>query len=151
MRVRSLPPTLGLVPLLLAAILSTASARASGEASAKPKLVLRAAPTYGTPSTLFVFRAQLTGVPESEDFYCLSTEWVWEEQADSSLNEAECPPFVPGETKIDRTFVEEQSFRRPGPHRVRVVLRQGDKEIASASITVTVRDLPSPPPDDPAS
>jgi len=133
--------------LLLVAALSAASAVG---ASTKPKLSLSVAPTHGSPSTLFVFRALLKGAQDTEDFYCLSTEWVWEEQADSSLNEAECPPFVPGETRVDRTFVEEQSFRRPGPHRVRVVLRKGEKELASASITVTVRDIPNPPSEDPA-
>jgi hypothetical protein len=126
--------------LLLIAILCAASTL---DASAKPKLSLSVAPTHGSPSTLFVFRALLKGVQDTEDFYCLSTEWVWEEQADSSLNEAECPPFVQGETRVDRSFVEEQSFRRPGPHRVRVVLRKGEKEIASASITVIVRDMQS--------
>ena len=34
---------------------------------------------------------------------------------------------------------EEQSFRREGSHVVRVALRRGDKEIASASTTVKVR------------
>ena len=135
--------------LLLVAALSAASA-VDTPTKPKTKLSLSVAPTHGSPSTVFVFRALLTGAQDTEDFYCLSTEWVWEEQADSSLNEAECPPFVPGETRVDRSFVEEQSFRRPGPHRVRVVLRKGEKEIASAFITVTVRDVPNPPAEDPA-
>lgn len=130
-----------LLALLVAAL--TAASGVDASTKPKPKLALSVAPTHGSPSTVFVFRALLTGAQDTEDFYCLSTEWVWEEQADSSLNEAECPPFVPGETRVDRSFVEEQSFRRPGPHRVRVVLRKGEKEIASASITVTVRDMRS--------
>ena len=105
----------------------------------KTKLTLRAAPEVGTSSTVFVFQARLTGAKESEEFYCLISEWFWEEQADSSLNEFECPPYIPGQTKIERVFTEEQSFRRPGPHRVRLVLRKGEKEIASASVIVTVR------------
>ena len=71
-----------------------------------------------------------------------TTEWIWEEQADSSLNEAECPPYKAGETAIERSFSEEQSFRSLGPHLVRVVLRKGDKEIARAAITVSVRKQP---------
>lgn len=108
-------------------------------AADKLKLTLKAAPTVGTPSTVFVFQAVLTGGTDSEDLYCLTTEWTWEEQADSSLNESECPPFKAGETRIDRVFSEEQSFRAPGPHVVRVALRRGEKEIASTSVTVTVR------------
>jgi len=96
----------------------------------------------GTTSTVFLFQAVLTGGEDSEDFYCLSTEWIWEEQLDSSINESECPPWVPGETKIDRSFSEEQSFRSPGPHLVKVVLRKGEKQIAAASITVRVRENP---------
>ncbi|MEO8499534.1 MAG: hypothetical protein ABI565_01365 [Vicinamibacteria bacterium] len=106
----------------------------------KPRLTLKAAPLNGTPSTLFVFQARLTGGEDGEGLYCLTTEWIWEEQADSSLNEAECPPYKAGETQVERSFSEEQTFRSPGPHVVRVVLRKGDKEIASAAITVTVRE-----------
>lgn len=112
----------------------------SAAAPPKPRLTLKALPMNGTSSTLFVFHAILTGGEDSEEFYCLSTEWVWEEQLDSSINESECPPYVPGETKIDRSFSEEQSFRAPGKHLVKVVLRKGEKQIATASITVTVRE-----------
>ncbi len=125
----------------LALLLSTA-AGSQGAAPPKPRLTLKALPKTGTPSTLFVFQAVLTGAEETEDFYCLSTEWIWEEQLDSSINESECPPWEPGETKIDRSFSEEQSFRTPGPHLVKVVLRKGEKQIATASITVTVRENP---------
>ena len=108
----------------------------------KPRLSLKALPMNGTTSTVFLFQAILTGGEDSEDFYCLSPEWIWEEQLDSSMNESECPPFVAGETKIDRSFSEEQSFRSPGPHLVRLVLRKGEKQIATASITVRVRENP---------
>ena len=106
--------------------------------ASKPKLTLKALPQVGTPSTVFVFQARLTGGEDGEGLYCLSTEWIWEEQLDSSINEAECPPYVRGETPIDRTFSEEQSFQGLGKHLVKVVLRKGEKEIANASITVTV-------------
>ena len=126
--------------LLFVALLLGSTPFSDGAAGpAKPRLTLKAVPTYGTPSTLFIFQAGLSGVEESEDFYCLSTEWIWEEQLDSSINESECPPYVAGETKIDRSFSEEQSFRTPGPHLVKVVLRKGEKQVATASITVTVR------------
>jgi hypothetical protein len=115
------------------------ASHSSVSAAAKPKLSLKASPSVGTASTVFVFQAVLTGGEDSEALYCLAAEWEWEEQADASLNEAECPPFNAGETPVERTFTEEQSFRRPGPHVVRVVLRKGDKEIASAATTVTVR------------
>ncbi len=108
-------------------------------AASKPKLSLSAVPTQGSPATVFIFRGVLTGVADTEDFYCLTAEWIWEEEADSSLNESECPPFVSGETKVERTFSEEQSFRRAGPQRVQLILRRHDKEIASATVTVTVR------------
>ena len=113
----------------------------SGFAADKPKLSLRGSPSTGTPDTVFVFRAVLTGGEDNEDLYCLTTEWEWEEQADSSIDETECPPFTPGETKVERVFTEEQSFHRPGSHLVRVSVRKGEKQIASASTTVTVRRL----------
>jgi hypothetical protein len=122
------------------AVALAAAPLSSVAAPPKPRLTLKALPTNGTSSTVFVFHAILTGGEDSEDFYCLSTEWIWEEQLDSSINESECPPWAPGETKIDRSFSEEQSFHSLGPHLVKVVLRKGEKQIATASITVTVRE-----------
>jgi hypothetical protein len=123
-------------PLLLALSFSAATPAAAAD---KVKLTLKAAPSIGTSSTVFVFQAVLSGGADNEALYCLSTEWTWEEQADSSINETECPPFKAGETRIDRVFSEEQSFRREGTHVVRVVLRKGDREIASASTSVRIR------------
>jgi hypothetical protein len=120
------------------ALIAGAARPASTAAPEKLKLSLRAAPSRGTPSTVFVFQALLTGGEDNEGLYCLSTEWAWEEQADASINESECPPFKAGETRVERSFSEEQSFRRTGTHVVRVVLRKGDKELASASTSVVV-------------
>ena len=111
-------------------------------AADKAKLSLKGSPSLGSPDTVFAFRAVLTGGADSEDLYCLSTEWAWEEQADSSINEAECPPYKPGETPIERTFSEEQSFRAPGAHLVRVALRKGEREVATTATTVTIRRGP---------
>jgi hypothetical protein len=131
-----------LAPLLfvLASFAPSSPASAASAASAdKVKLTLKAAPAIGTASTVFVFQARLVGGVDNEDLYCLSTEWTWEEQADSSLNETECPPFKAGESTIERLFTEEQSFRREGTHVVKVVLRKGDREIASATTSVKIR------------
>lgn len=132
--------TLGCVSLVL--LLFAAPLSFGAAAPPKPRLSLKALPMNGTTSTVFIFQAILAGGDDSEDFYCLSTEWIWEEQLDSSINESECPPYRAGETKIDRSFSEEQSFRTPGPHLVRVVLRKGEKQIATAAITVRVRQNP---------
>jgi hypothetical protein len=134
------PGTLGRLAFVL--LLALVPVSFGSAAPPKPRLSLKALPMHGTTSTVFLFQAVLSGGEESEDFYCLSTEWIWEEQLDSSINESECPPWVPGETKIDRSFSEEQSFRSPGPHLVKVVLRKGEKQIATASITVQVRENP---------
>jgi len=128
--------------LSIALLLVAAPVFLGAAAPPKPRLSLKALPMNGTTSTVFLFQAILQGGEDSEDFYCLSTEWIWEEQLDSSINESECPPWVAGETKSDRSFSEEQSFRSPGPHLVKVVLRKGEKQIAAASITVRVRENP---------
>lgn len=133
-------PSTSLIRVAVLAALSLVCTPSPGQAAEKLKLTLKGSPSLGTPDTVFTFRAVLTGGVDSEDLYCLSTEWEWEEQADASLNEVECPPYKAGE-KVERVFNEEQSFRRAGPHVVRVVLRKGDKEIASASTSVTVRRL----------
>lgn len=126
-------------PVLVAFLLILWPGREPAGAASSPKLSLKGSPSVGTSSTVFVFRAQLSGGDDSEDLYCLSAEWLWEEQADSSLNETECPPYEPGVTVIERTFMEEQSFRKPGAHRVRLILRKGERVIASSGTAVTVR------------
>ncbi len=130
-----------LIGALVLGLLATPIRPDPVSAADKPKLSLKGSPSIGTPDTVFVFRAVLAGGEDNENLYCLTTEWEWEEQADSSIDETECPPFTPGETKVERVFTEEQSFRRPGSHRVRVSVRKGEKQIASASATVTVRRL----------
>ena len=128
----------------LTAFLTFTGATVTGVAGAaeKPKLTLKGTPAIGTPSTIFTFQAHLTGGDDDESLYCLTAEWIWEEQADSSLNESDCEPFVKGQTKIQRTFSEEQTFSRPGSRVVRLVLHKGDKDVASATTTVTVRKMP---------
>lgn len=135
------PARRGLPAILACAMAISASSRA-GFGAERPKLTLKGSPATGTSSTLFLFRAELKGGEDSEELYCLTAEWIWEEQADSSLNETECPPYVAGQTRIERSFTEEQSFRRPGPHLVKLILRKGEKEIASAATTVRVRPTP---------
>jgi hypothetical protein len=127
---------------LAAALLLLLTPFSHGAPATKPKLTLKALPAIGTTSTIFLFQAILSGGEDTEDFYCLGIEWIWEEQLDSSLNEAECPPFKPGETRIERSFSEEQTFHSPGPHVVKVVLRKGEKVIGTASVSVRVREEP---------
>ena len=134
-----MPGVLRKAGLLSIALGLAAAPLVGGAPASKPRLTLKASPMNGTPSTVFVFQAVLLGGEDTEEFYCLSTEWIWEEQADSSINESQCPPYQAGETKIDRSFTEEQSFRSPGPHQVKVVLRKGERQIAVAALTVTVR------------
>ncbi len=132
-------PRSSLVRAVVAFVLVASLPSGGAIAADKAKLSLKGSPSLGSPDTVFVFRAVLTGGVDSEDLYCLSTEWAWGEQADASINETECPPFKAGETPVERVFTEEQTFRSIGAHQVRVVLRKGEKEIASAATTVTVR------------
>lgn len=143
MKLRSaaaLAAALSLGPAVLAERASAGSRATSPQAPEKPKLSLKGVPSMGTPSTLFVFQARLSGGrDDDEGLYCLTAEWIWEDQADSSLNESDCEPFKAGVTPIERSFSEEQSFSRAGTHLVRLVLHKGDREVASAATTVTVR------------
>ena len=95
---------LAVASLVLSPIAATSASRQEASTS-KPKLTLKGVPSVGFPSTVFVFQARLTGGrDDDEGLYCLTAEWVWEEQADSSLNESECEPFEPGATRIDQVI-----------------------------------------------
>jgi hypothetical protein len=127
---------------LLALALVAASALAGGKK--RPDLRLRVVPQSGPPSTEFLLVADLKGGVDGEELYCPSVEWQWGPQ-DTSVQEAECPPFEAGVTPVVRRFSTHHSFKGEGPRSVALVLRKGEKVLAHASTQVLVSWEKKPP------
>ena len=112
---------------------------ASGEAKPKkPSLELRAVPRMAFSPVTIMFTAELKGGDDVEQYYCPELEWEWDDGG-KSVQEADCPPFEPGVSKIPRRFTAEHLFKYSGGYRVSVRLRKADKLVAKSEVTVTVR------------
>jgi hypothetical protein len=119
-----------------------AAALLSAEPPAKPPrfdLRLRATPRVGKVPATFLFTAELRGVPDSEAFHCLTLEWSWETDS-TSTHEADCPAFVPGETKVQRTFTERHTFASSGTRFIDLLVKKGDKVLGKARVQVHASD-----------
>jgi hypothetical protein len=124
------------IPVLLLAVL--ASPAMSSSKGKKPSLDLRPAPRFGFSPVNVLFTAELKGGDDIEDYYCPELEWIWSDGG-KSVKEADCPPFEPGVTKIDRRFTNEHEFKDSGIYTVQLTLRKADRVIARQTVSVTVR------------
>jgi hypothetical protein len=104
----------------------------------KPRLDLRASPKMGFSPIQVHFTAELTGGDDVEELHCPEIEWEWDDGG-KSVHEADCSPFEPGTTRIQRRFTAEHEFRRAGAYRVKATMRRAGRAIASARVTVNVR------------
>jgi hypothetical protein len=129
--------------LVAAALVSQA---ALGGDKKGPGLRLRVVPQWGPPSTEFLLVADLKGGVDSEELYCPTAEWQWGPQ-DTSVEDAECPPFEAGVTPVVRRFSTHHTFKEGGPRTrtVTLVLRKGEKVLARASTQVLVSWEKTPP------
>jgi hypothetical protein len=128
---------LAVISLLLAASAAW-PAFADGVKVKKPRLDLRATPRMAFSPVRILLTAELMGGGDVEDYYCPEIEWDWDDGGKSE-HEADCKPFEPGVTKIERRFTADHEYRKAGVYNVRVTMRRTDRAIASASVRVTVR------------
>ena len=105
----------------------------------KPRLDLRATPSFSfTPANVLV-TAQLSGGEDVEEFYCPAVVWDWDDGG-RSAHQPDCPPFQTG-TPLERRFSAQHAYSRPGVYNVRVHMLRASRSLAVASATVTVRGM----------
>ena len=104
----------------------------------KPRLEVRAAPRMGFSPVNVLLTAELTGGDDVEEYHCPEIEWDWDDGG-KSVHEADCTPFEPGVTRIQRRFTAEHEYRRAGVYRVKATMRRSDRILVAATVTVTVR------------
>ena len=117
---------------------SALQARAQG-ANKKPSLSLKATPAVSfAPARVVVVAEVKGGAEDNEEFYCPTVEWEWGDFTTSTA-EADCEPYAAGKSQIRRRYTVEHQFKNPGSFRIRLMLKKGDKVIATANTLVQVR------------
>ena len=114
-------------------------AQRNDERPARPRLTLRATPPVGIAPARVVLTAELQGGDNDfEEYYCASVEWDWGDGTRSQAS-SDCDPYEAGKSEIRRRFTSERTFRRAGNNKVVIRLKQRGKEVAAATINVTIQ------------
>lgn len=105
----------------------------------RPSLSLKATPAVSfAPARIVVVAEVKGGAEDNEEFYCPTVEWEWGDFTTSTA-EADCEPYEVGKSQIRRRYTVEHQFKNPGSFRIRLMLKRGDKAIATANALVQVR------------
>ena len=128
---------LAVVSLLLAAG-AAGPLSADGVKVKKPGLNVRATPRMAFSPVRVLLTAELTGGADVEEYHCPELEWDWDDGG-KSVHEADCKPFEPGVTKIERRFTADHQYNKAGVYNVKVTMRRANRTMASQSVRVTVR------------
>jgi hypothetical protein len=104
----------------------------------KPGLELRATPRFSFSPAQIMFIAELKGGDDIEELYCPEVEWEWGDGG-RSVEEADCDPWAPGSTKLERRYTAHHLYPMAGLYLVRVTLRKSGKDLAIQTMSVTVR------------
>lgn len=123
---------------LLASIAAALPAAGSDAKLKKPSLTLRSSPRFAFSPVRVLFVAELSGGDDVEEYYCPELEWEWDDGS-KSVQEPDCEPFVPGQTKIERRFSAEHEYRRASTYNVKVSLKRLGKTFVNQSVRLTVR------------
>jgi hypothetical protein len=104
-----------------------------------PKLTVRATPVVSfSPSRIFVSADLVGGSDDYQSYYCPTIEWKWGDGTSSEAS-ADCDPYQPGKSEIERHYAVQHVYTTPGRYRILFMLKQNGKALASASSEVMVR------------
>lgn len=115
------------------------SAQAGSRDDRKPSLALKATPPVGfSPLRVRIVVDARGGADDYADFYCPSIEWDWDDGTVSE-NSADCDPYEPGKSRIDRRWTAEHLYRRAGSYKATFRIKQKDKAVATSVANIQVR------------
>lgn len=127
--------------ILIAAALGVATiasdVAADGSRGKKPRLDLRAAPRISFSPTNVLITAELMGGDAQDDLHCPELEWDFDDGS-RSVRESDCEPLEAG-AEFQRRFTAQHAYRRAGDYTVKIIMRHNSRQVAAASVTVTVR------------
>lgn len=105
----------------------------------RPSLSLKASPNVSFTPARVSLVAELKGGPNDlEEFYCPTIEWNWGDGTTSQTT-TDCDPYVSGKSEIQRRFTAQRVYRTSGNFRILLILKRGDRVLATASTSIQVR------------
>jgi hypothetical protein len=105
----------------------------------RPRMILRAQPPVGVAPARIVLTAELVGgANDFEEYYCPTISWEWGDDTTSETT-VDCEPYEAGKSEIKRRFAVQHTFRQEGSQKVFFRLKRRNKEIAAASVMVSIR------------
>lgn len=151
--------------VLFSCLLLLATAPTASSASSKPRLELTITPRVAVATGALTMTARLVGGSEAEELYCPTVRWEWDVFQDrtdratppdwearhagtrdgESETAAECPPFIAGQTAVQRSFRITHTYAAGGQRLVRVSLLKAGRVVATASAFVRVNPKPGAP------
>lgn len=131
--------TVACMILLAGSTALTAPPAVRDDDKAKPSITMRASPQAGFSPLKVVLTVELKGgADDFVDYYCPTVEWIWgdETRAEST---ADCDPYEPGRSQIQRRYTTSRIFQSSGNAKVEFRLKQKNKVVGSGSTRVNVR------------
>ncbi len=78
------------------------------------------------------------GADDFADYYCPTVEWVWGDDTRAEST-ADCDPYEPGKSQIQRRYTISRIFQTAGNAKVEFRLKQKDKIVGAGSTRINVR------------
>jgi PKD domain len=130
-----------IAPLAFVALSLAVSIAASSKPElkdGKAALTLRASPAMAFAPARITLTAQLKGgSPEAEDLYCPTVEWDWGDGTISQAS-ADCEPFEPNKSEIQRSFSTQHVYKTGGEYVVKLLLKKSEKIVAEATASLNI-------------
>lgn len=118
--------------------------KAKDDEPQRPKFTLRAQPQVAVAPARVVFTAELVGGSDDyQEFYCPTIEWEWGDDT-SSESTVDCDPYEAGASKIKRRYTVQHLYRRAGAFRVFIHLKQRDRFMGSAAVSIQIQEGAGP-------
>jgi len=115
-----------------------ASSKQVDQKDARVSLTLRATPAMAFAPARITLIGQLKGgTPESENLYCPTVEWDWGDGTISQAS-ADCEPFEPNKSEIQRSFSTQHVYKTGGEFEVKLLLKKADKVVVEAVTSLNI-------------
>jgi hypothetical protein len=131
--------TFACIFLLTGGVAVTVASEVGRDEKTKPSITMRASPAAGFSPLRVVLTVELKGgADDFADYYCPTIEWVWGDDTRAEST-ADCDPYEPGKSQIQRRYTTSRIFQTSGNPRVEFRLKQKDKIVGTGSTRVNVR------------
>jgi hypothetical protein len=129
-----------LAPLAFVAVCVAFSIGASKKSTdpTKVDLSLRVNPAMAFAPARITLMAQLKGgTADNADLYCPTVEWDWGDGT-ISQSSADCEPFQPNKSEIQRSYSTQHVYKTGGEYTVKLSLKKAEKIVAAATASLNI-------------